>query len=84
MVAGRIGIVTPADILAFEAAHPHHTPTRAERIRRELGITPVRYFVLLTRAAASVEGVEADAITARHVRERLSARAAERARRAAI
>ncbi|MFJ4017748.1 DUF3263 domain-containing protein [Microbacterium sp. NPDC090014] len=59
--------MTPADILAFEAANPHHTPTRAERIRRELGITPIRYFVLLKRAASSAEGIAADAITARRV-----------------
>ncbi|WP_372984700.1 DUF3263 domain-containing protein [Microbacterium sp.] len=75
--------MTPADILAFEAANPHHTPTRAERIRRELGITPIRYFVLLKRAASSAEGIAADAITARRVRDQMAARAAERARRAA-
>ncbi|AKV86205.1 hypothetical protein AKG07_07765 [Microbacterium sp. CGR1] len=78
-----IGTVTPADILAFEAANPHHTPTRAERIRRELGITPIRYFVLLKRAASSAEGIAADAITARRVRDQMAARAAERARRTA-
>lgn len=78
-----IGTVTPADILAFEAANPHHTPTRAERIRRELGITPIRYFVLLKRAASSAEGIAAGAITARRVRVQMAARAAERARRTA-
>lgn len=70
--------MTPADILAFEAANPHHTPARAERIRRELGITPIRYFVLLRRAAESAEGVAAHPVTARLVRERLDARARRR------
>ena len=79
-----IGTVTPADILAFEAAHPHHTPTRAERIRRELGITPTRYFMLLRRAAESVEGIAAHPATARRVRERAERRAAARERRTRI
>lgn len=75
-----MGVVTPADLLAFEAANPHHTPTRDERIRRELGITPTRYFVLLGRAAASVDGIAADPVTARRVREQAERRAAVRQR----
>ncbi|WP_181157540.1 DUF3263 domain-containing protein [Microbacterium sp. MYb62] len=75
--------MTPADILAFEAAHPVHTPSKEERIRRELGITPTRYVVLLGRAAASADGIRADAITARRVRDRATTRAAERVRRTA-
>lgn len=76
--------MTPADILAFEAANPHHTPTRAERIRRELGITPIRYFVLLRHAAESVEGIAAHPVTARQVRERAERRAVARERRTRI
>lgn len=83
VVHGRIGTVTPERLLAFEAAHPTPSPDRDELIRRELGSTPIRYVVLLKRAAASVEGVRADAITARRVRDRLAARALERARRTA-
>ncbi|CAN7269215.1 DUF3263 domain-containing protein [Microbacterium foliorum] len=75
--------MTPADILAFEAANPHHTPTRAERIRRELGITPIRYVVLLKRAAESAEGMAADPVTSRIVRERAASREQERMRRTA-
>ncbi len=79
----RYEIVTPAEILAFEAAHPRHTPDRDERIRRELGITPTRYIVLLRRAAVSAEGIAADPITARRVRELGAARARSRAARSA-
>ncbi|WP_375082477.1 DUF3263 domain-containing protein [Microbacterium sp. CR_7] len=70
--------VTHEQILAFEAAHPHHTPSRDERTRRELGITPTRYFVLLGRAARSADGIAADPLTARRVRERAAILAAAR------
>jgi hypothetical protein len=73
--------VTPADLLAFEAAYPSHTPSKEERIRRELGITPTRYVVLLARAAESPEGLTADPVTSRIVRERAARRAATRAQR---
>jgi hypothetical protein len=81
VVHGRIASVTTADLLAFEAANPVHTPAKEERIRRELGITPTRYVVLLARAAASADGVAADPLTARRVRERAARRAAARERR---
>jgi hypothetical protein len=80
---GRIGTVTPADILAFEATHPHHTPSKEERIRRELGITPTRYVVLLHRAAESADGIAAHPVTARRVRERAVRRADARSKRVA-
>lgn len=75
--------MTPTDLLAFEAQHPRHTPTKTERIRHELGITEVRYYVLLARAARSIEGIAADPTTARMVRERASRRATARAARVA-
>lgn len=75
--------VTHSEILAFEAAHPRHSSYRDELIRRELGITPSRYVVLLARAASSAEGIAADAVTARRVRDRAAARAAARMRRTA-
>ncbi|MBE7953640.1 DUF3263 domain-containing protein [Microbacterium sp. R1] len=75
--------MTPAVLLAFEARHPRHTPTKAARIRHELGITEVRYYVLLARAARSTEGIAADPTTARMIRERATRRAGERERRAA-
>lgn len=63
----------PARLLAFEHAHPRHNGTKEETIRATLGITPARYYVLLGRAARSVEGIAADPITARRVRERSNA-----------
>jgi hypothetical protein len=62
--------MTPTALLAFERTHPRHDGTKEETIRRQFGITPARYYVLLGRAARSSEGMVADAITARRVRER--------------
>lgn len=75
--------MTPAELLAFERRHPQHTPAKAARIRHELGITEVRYYVLLARAARSAEGIAADPMTARMIRERASRRASARAARIA-
>lgn len=62
--------MSPETLLAFEAQWPRHTPDKDATIRRELGITPARFYQLLGRAAATVEGISADPITARRVRER--------------
>ena len=59
----------PDALLAFERSHPRHNGTKEETIRAELGLTPARYYVLLGRAARSLEGMRADPITARRVRE---------------
>lgn len=60
----------PELLLAFEHAWPQHSGRKETAIRRELGTTPARYYVLLHRAAASREGMSADPITSRRVRER--------------
>ncbi len=83
MVRERVEPVTPANILAFEAAHPSFSPQKQELIRRELGITPTRYVVLLNRAACSREGIAADPVTSRRVRDRAARRAALRSARTA-
>lgn len=75
--------VTPAELLAFEARHPSHTPDKTHAIRHQLGISEVRYYTLLHHAARSVEGIKADPMTARMVRERIEKRARERSSRAA-
>lgn len=75
--------MTPAHLLAFEAQHSRHTPTKTQRIRHELGISEVRYYVLLARAAQSAEGVAAHPATARMIRERAGRRATARAARTA-
>lgn len=76
--------MTPERLLAFEAAHPIHSTTKEALIRSELGITPVRYVVLLARAAASAEGVRADPMTARRVRDVAMSRARTRALRGRV
>lgn len=84
MVGERIGTVAHADLLAFEARWPRHTSDKGERIRRELGITLMRYYVLLSRAAVSAEGIVADPVTARRVRERAERRRSVREQRMRI
>lgn len=60
---------TVEELLDFEAAHPKHTGVKAAAIERRFGISPARYYVLLGRAARSLEGMRYDAITARLARE---------------
>lgn len=74
--------MTPADILAFERQHPTATPEKHARIRHELGISEIRYYALLLRAAESADGMIAEPVTARIVRERSWERA--RMRRARV
>jgi len=62
---------SPAELLDFEQAHPKHTGWKEEKIRRELGLTPARYYQLAHRAAATIEGQAHDPITARNIRHRL-------------
>ncbi|WP_454113485.1 DUF3263 domain-containing protein [Microbacterium maritypicum] len=85
MSAGRcsIEIVTPEDLLAFEARWAGHSPAKGAAIRRELHIGEARYYQLLHRAALTSDGVRADPITARRVREKLQAAQERRTRRAA-
>lgn len=68
----------PSTLLAFERRWPTHSSERDARIRDELGITPVRYAVLLLRAASSPDGIAVHPMTARLVRERAARRASMR------
>ncbi len=65
--------MSPQTLLAFEHRWPQHSGHKEEQIRAELGITPARYYQMLGRVARSREGIKADPITARRVRERSSA-----------
>lgn len=82
-LATSMGTVTPAELLAFEAQHPKHTPAKTHAIHHQLGISEVRYYTLLHRAARSVEGITVDPVTARMVRDRIEKRARERLKRVA-
>lgn len=75
--------MTPAQLLDFERQHPAATPDKHARIRHELGISEIRYYALLARAAESAEGIAADPFTARMIRERAYNRAHARRQRIA-
>lgn len=81
--SGTIPIMSPAELLAFEARWSLHTPAKGEAVRRELGVTPTRFYQLLHRAASSLDGIRSDPITARLVRERIERSAMVREDRAA-
>lgn len=74
----------PEVLLAFESRWPGHSSEKGERICRELSMTPARYYQLLVRAAESIDGIAAEPLAARRVRELSAARAAARARRTGI
>lgn len=82
-VHGTLDPMTPAQLLDFERRHPTAAPDKHARIRREFGISEIRYYVLLERAAVSDDGITADPITARVIRERIERRAMIRTRRTA-
>ncbi len=54
------------DLLDFECAWPRHSHAKEIAIRAR-GLTPARYYQLLHRAAASLEGQAHDAITAHRI-----------------
>lgn len=58
--------MTTTDLLDFERTWPRHSHAKEVAIRAR-GLTPARYYQLLHRAAASLEGQEHDAITAHRV-----------------
>lgn len=62
--------MTTGELLDFERAWPRHTGAKEEAIIRQLGMKPARFYQLLNRAAASLEGQAHDPFTARRVRER--------------
>lgn len=74
--------MTPQEILAFESRWSANGPEKRAAIRG-LGVPETRYYVLLHRAATSPEGIRADPITARMVRERAQRQAEQRERRVA-
>lgn len=57
------------DLLDFERAWPRHSGAKEIAIR-DRGLTPARYYQMLHRAAASLEGQAHDPMIARQVRDR--------------
>jgi hypothetical protein len=71
---------TFAELLEFEARWPRHSGHKESAVIDELKLMPGRYYVLLLRAASSLEGQQHDAVTAHRVlrRERAAVAAMER------
>ena len=61
--------MTPEQLMHFEADWPRHNGDKELAIRAR-GLTPARYYMMLNRAARTLDGVRADPIVARRVRER--------------
>lgn len=64
--------MSPQILLTFEQRWPRHNGHKEETIRRQLGVTPARYYQLLHRAAQSHEGIASHPITARRAREKVA------------
>ena len=58
---------TTPELLNFEATWPRHSGRKETAIIETLGIAPARYYVILRRAAMSLEGQQHDPITAHRV-----------------
>lgn len=61
---------TTADLLDFEARWSQHSGHKENAIIADLDLAPARYYVLLLRAASSLEGQAHDPITAHRVMRR--------------
>lgn len=70
---GQDVLMTPAVLLDFETRWPRHSGYKETAIIEELGLAPARYYVLLLRAASSIEGQACNPITAHRVLRRSSA-----------
>ncbi|WP_198517639.1 DUF3263 domain-containing protein [Microbacterium lacus] len=58
---------SPAQLLDFERQWPRHSGRKESAIISELQLDPARYYVLLKRAAESLEGQAHDGLTAHRV-----------------
>jgi hypothetical protein len=68
-------------LLRFEEMHPRNDGAKHEAMRRQLGLTPVRYQQRLLRAIRSPEAVACYPQTVHRVERRRDAAAASRAAR---
>lgn len=70
-------------LLDFEAHWNGHGPAKEEAIRRDLALTPARYYQLLERAIDEPDAAAHDALLVHRLRRMRDDRARERARRGA-
>lgn len=71
-------------VLDFESRWGAHTPEKEEAIRREMQITPARYYQLLERALAEPDAAAHDALLVHRLRRLSAAREREDASRARV
>ena len=71
-------------LLDFESRFDGHGAAKEEAIRRELGLSPARYYQLLERAIDQPEAAAHDALLVHRLRRLRERRAAERAARSAV
>lgn len=70
---------TIPELLEFERAHPATSGRKHEAIRKQFGITPVRYLQLVIAAVATEEGLLHDAQLSHQIDARLTGAASNRA-----
>lgn len=66
---------TTIELLDFESNYPRWSGQQEEDIRLRFGFGPARYFQLLHRAAATLDGQAHDPMTAHRVLRRIGAAA---------
>lgn len=71
-------------LLDFESRFDGHGAVKEEAIRRELDLSPARYYQLLERAIDQPEAAAHDALLVHRLRRLRELRAAERAARSAV
>lgn len=72
---------TDKQLLAFERDHPRHTSRKEEQLRRELSITPARYYQLLGRLIWTEEALQIDPMLTNRLRRMSQNRILANARR---
>jgi hypothetical protein len=82
-VCSQSRLVTPADLLAFEDRWGKHTGNKEEAIRRELDLTPARYYQLLGRVIDTRQALEAHPQLVNRLQRIRDERRAQRAERRA-
>ena len=71
-------------LLLFEAEHPGHAAGKEEAIRRELALTPPRYYQLLSRLVDTDQALRIDPVLTHRLRRIRDHRQAEHQVRAGI
>jgi hypothetical protein len=59
---------TDLELLTFEATHERHTGVKEETIRKELGMTPARYYQRLGRFIETLDAVKHDPVLVHRLR----------------